>query len=115
MNTEYTRVIPRDLFNEAKALKCFGHLVLLIHDGPSLGITVEHSGDAFAIGLGDDGYLSIANLEFSLHGEVLIFKTIYNSKEAYPFYLMHEGEDCLVFDERGDYTKEFLAICSQIK
>ena len=33
MNTQYERVIPRDLFNEAKLLKCVGLLVLKIHDG----------------------------------------------------------------------------------
>lgn len=32
---EYQRVIPRDLFNEAKLLKCLGRLSLFIHDGKS--------------------------------------------------------------------------------
>ena len=32
MKAKYTRVLPRDLFNEAKLMKCMGLLTLLIHD-----------------------------------------------------------------------------------
>ena len=38
----YRRVLPRDLFNEAKLLKCLGQLALIIHDGQdSAGQTVQ--------------------------------------------------------------------------
>ncbi len=47
MSQEYTRVIPRDLFNEAKLLKCIGRLVLLIHDGDHNNISFEHDGEPF--------------------------------------------------------------------
>ena len=38
----YTRVLPRDLFNEAKLLKCVGQLALLIYDGLPWPIGLLH-------------------------------------------------------------------------
>jgi hypothetical protein len=37
---DYNRVIPRDLFNEAKLLKCLGQLCLLIDKGQCPGLSV---------------------------------------------------------------------------
>lgn len=42
MTSSYRRVLPRDLFNEAKLLKCLGQLSLMIHDG-KCELRVEHS------------------------------------------------------------------------
>jgi len=107
MNTEYNRVIPRDLFNEAKLLKCIGRLCLLIHDGFDNGISFEHDGEPFQIGLMDDGFLAVNNIEFSIGDEYLIIKSQYNAKTNYPLYLEHDYCDYLVFDEQGEYTQEF--------
>ena len=43
----YTREIPRDLFNEANLLKCYGRLALLAMNTP--GLEVDHNGDLFDI------------------------------------------------------------------
>lgn len=117
MNT-YTRVIPRDFFNEAKLLKCLGQLSLAILDGKKpQGITVVivESGEPFQIELSDDGYLCVANYETFINGQVATFKTTYNSKSPYPLYCDHyeSGEEIEVFDDAGNFTKEFIAAFSQ--
>lgn len=66
MYTQYQRVLPRDLFNESKLLKCIGQLVLLIHDGncPN-GLAFTHhdeDDEPFIIRLMEDGHLTITNI-----------------------------------------------------
>lgn len=115
MNAEYTRVIPRDLFNESKLLKCIGRLTLLIHDGFAInGMTFEHDGDPFSVALMDDGFLCITNIIFEMNDENMLFKCQYNSKSNYSLFLEYDYCDYLVFDESGDYTKEFKDICNDI-
>lgn len=115
MRKNYTRVIPRDLFNEAKLLKCIGQLVLLILHGKALnGMTFDHDGDPFDIQLMDDGYLCVTNLFFLVGDEGLQFKSLYNSKSAYPLYCERDYCEYLVFDEWGTYTDEFRAFCNSL-
>lgn len=110
----YQRVLPRDLFNEAKLLKCIGRLVLSIHDGMGVnGMQFEHDGSHFQIELQSDGSLFIYNIRFSINGKLLFFKTIYNSKANYPLYLDYENVDYEVFNEDGEYTEEFINLCNQ--
>lgn len=112
--TTYQRVIPRDLYNESKLLKCIGRLVLLIHDGKEVnGMTFKHDGEPFEIDqLEDDGALYITNLRFILKGKQLLFKSAYNSKANYPLYLYFDYCEYLVFDEAGEYTDEFIDFCN---
>lgn len=116
MNTQYIRVIPRDLFNESKLLKCIGRLTLLIHDGFIVGdMTFEHDDTPFKIGLTDDGFLSIKNIIFKIHGTVVFFKCLYNSENRYSLFCEYEYCDYLVFDEEGQYTDEFKQFCDTLK
>jgi len=89
MNINYNRVIPRDLFNESKLLKCIGKLTLLIHDNLApFGLKFEHDEEPFKIGLTNCGHLKIQNITFvySSHTDFeLGFKTVYNSKSNFPF------------------------------
>lgn len=63
IDSNYQRVIPRDLFNEAKLGKCMGRLILRIHDCETpVHMSFEHNGNPFDIGLGDDGNLHIKNI-----------------------------------------------------
>lgn len=113
MNSHYQRVIPRDLFNEAKLLKSIGRLVLLILDGKALnGMTYEHDGEPFEVGLLDEGSLNIKNIHFNMADQRLFFKTTYNSKAAYPLYCEWDYVDYLVFDEDGEYAQEFIDFCN---
>lgn len=115
MNTNYIRIIPRDLFNESKLLKCIGRLVLLIHDGYTLNnMEMEHDNDAFEIGLTDDGFLTITNIVFTINNKQLFLKSLYNSKDNFPLFLEYDYCDYLVFDENGNYTDDFKNTCNLI-
>lgn len=126
IDINYTRVFPRDFFNEAKLLKCFGVLALKIHDrlapeGLELheNVTCEEfeSGydEGFKIGLMDEGYLTIANISISAHGVPLLFCTNYNSKDNFPFFVYHEYTEIYVFDEQGDFQEEFIGFIQSLK
>lgn len=115
MDTQYMRVLPRDLFNESKLLKCFGLLTVRIHDSMApQGLEFEHDGSPFEIALTDDGSLTITNILLTLNGQSLLFKTTYNSKNNFPFFLEHDYCEYLVFDEQGAFTEEFLDMCVQL-
>jgi hypothetical protein len=116
MNKNYMRVMPRDLFNEAKLLKCMGRLMLLIHDN-RIPVAMSHNEpDKFDIALMDEGSLTICNLEICIKGKnglhPYLFKTIYNSKSNFPLFVQHENCDYLVFDEEGYFTEEFDKFCN---
>lgn len=77
-NTDYQRVLPRDLFNEAALLKCLGKVALWIHEGMLPLLTVEHTpvgaGDehtqGFDVRLTECGYLFAGSLRFYLCGRL---------------------------------------------
>jgi hypothetical protein len=114
-NEQYKRVIPRDLFNESKLLKCVGRLVILIHDGFAVnGMQFDHDAEPFKIALSDDGFLMVTNIRFTIGDHELTFKSLYNSKYNWPLYLEHDNCDFEVFDENGEYSDEFKDICNTI-
>ncbi len=116
MNSNYNRVIPRDLFNEAKLLKCIGHLCLKIHDGiVPCKMSFQENGNPFVIELMDEGSLRITNLEIAIKKKVFRFKTTYNSKANYPLYVEHDNCDIPVLDENGVWDTEFLEFCKSLK
>jgi len=109
----YQRVIPRDLFNEAKLLKCIGQVVLKIHDRQTpIRMGVIETGERFKIELLDEGYLFISNLDITILGEKYLFKTTYNSKSNYPLFVEIQEDngpvDIQVFDENGNFDEEFI-------
>lgn len=113
----YRRVIPRDLFNEAKLLKCLGQLSLAIHDEIDVGKrAVPHclkvrgdDGKPFKIDQREsDGGLFCSSLIFVAGSMPLILYSSYNSKSPYP--LNCESLDYGVFDvfnDDGSLTSEF--------
>lgn len=108
-NIKYERVIPRDLFNESKLLKCIGRIALLILDNATpVKMDMEESGKPFKVGLLDDGYLVITNYEITIKGTPYTFKCQYNSKSNYNLFVEHEYCEYLVFDESGNFDIEFL-------
>lgn len=110
------RVIPRDLFNEAKLLKCIGHLCLRILDHATpVEMNYSEDGKPFTIALMDEGALTITNLHISIKGKIFRFKTIYNSKANYPLYLEYEYCDYEVFTDKGEFTKTFIEFCETVK
>ena len=112
----YRRVVPRDLFNESKLLKCVGQLALLIHDGRDSDgkqtppcLKVEHEGNEFRIDQRQaDGGLYVIGLKFKVKSLVLDLYSAYNCKEAYPLICMTEDyEEIEVFHGDGTLTDEF--------
>ena len=108
----YERVIPRDLFNEAKLLKCLGRLALLIHDEELPGLRFEQlETDNLRIELNVDySELSCPALSL-LHGEIeLELFTPYNSRENFPLYFRVANEDEIhegrVFDNKGSVSAD---------
>lgn len=111
----YTRVIPRDFFNEAKLLKCLGQLSLKVLDGKcpdSMEILFDdESGDSFAVVQDDsDGSIYVANYPITINGFQVWFKTPLNSKEAYPLFCEWEYENYTVFTDKGEFTDEFKSL-----
>lgn len=107
----YSRVIPRDLFNESKLLKCLGRLVLLIYDGLAPeGLTFKHDGEPFVVEQDlSDGGLFCTTLQVWYRGKPLQLKSPYNSREPYPLLLVNgDGEEFEVFNGSGNFTPEFL-------
>lgn len=111
----YMRVIPRDLFNEAKLLKCVGRLCLLIHNGTGIeGMAFDHDDEPFDIELLDAGYLQIGNIRFTLRDHTIAIIAQYNSKEQYPLYLYYDYCEYRVFDEAGNFEPEFVEFCKTL-
>jgi hypothetical protein len=113
----YQRVIPRDLFNEAKLLKCLGQLSLILHDGVGVRWPLEltqldeHS---FDIDQRDsDGGLVCNSLRLTLKGETVTLYTAYNSKGSYPLIFEDDatGETGSVFTDDGKLDTEFTEYC----
>lgn len=110
----YERVIPRDLFNESKLLKCLGRLALLIHDGLPYRLTVLHDrpADGFEVEQNTgDGSIYCANLLFYLDGQLLHLSSVYNSKSPYPL-TCDEANGEYVFDDDGSLSAEFVEMCT---
>lgn len=126
----YEHVLPRDLFNEAKLLKCLGQLALIIHDGkdknnvrvPDLEIcNPDESREGFIIDLDvNTGQLYCSNLVFCFKGVPLSLGTFYNSTSPYPIYFEVPCEDGnlyegLVFNDDGTLHDLFIAFMKDFK
>lgn len=113
--TDYLRVIPRDLFNEAKLLKCLGQLCLAIEEGGD-GKKVKYKHMAAVDGNGfhirqdaSDGSFFCSNLWFEIEGYQDVHFFLQQSKDdPYPFYLstLDDEEVYRVFDDHGNLTVE---------
>ncbi len=116
MSAKYERVLPRDLFNEAKLLKCLGQLSLLIHEGKvRWPLHLEHftpaGWDGFVVDQNPaSGGLFVRNLRLILGNRRITVESCYNSKDAFPLVFTDpvrgEGE---VFNEDGSLSDEFSA------
>jgi hypothetical protein len=107
----YKRVCPRDLFNEAKLLKCMGRLCLKILDGMT-PVPMKYNDDhvrGFNVEQDEAGNLYISNLPIYIKGKRYKFHTTYNCKSNYPLFVETANyEEFEVFDNDGDFTQEFI-------
>lgn len=122
----FNRVIPRDLFNEAKLLKCLGQLSLVLHDGKDSagrplppGLEIEFVEPEYAEGFRvvqnpADGGLSCAAVRATFNGHPVRLFSVYNSRDNFPLWfeaavagVWVEGP---VFNETGYLSPELLAL-----
>ena len=102
----YKRVIPRDLFNESKLLKCLGKITLLIHEKmiPGLNVNLEGEASGFIIQQGISGEIYCVNLQFfDDNGTAVYFETGLNSKENYPLVMNYGNDIYYPLNEAGEY------------
>lgn len=117
--SNYTRVIPRDLFNESKLLKCLGQLSLLIHDGCRYPLTLRmtQASRGFIIHQNPDtGGLFCVNLHLEFAGVIIPLHSVYNSKDAYPLlFILNDYSEEAVFDDAGKFSDEFTSYLELIQ
>ena len=101
----YKRVCPRDLFNEAKLLKCLGFVSLLIHEGKIPGLTMNHENESLGFIIeqdGTDGSIYVSNLHFfDENGTPVYFYHPLNNKENFPLRMKYKDEEYYFFNENG--------------
>lgn len=104
----YVRVIPRDLFNEANLLKCYGRLYINLETANFPAVELEHDGEAFDVHQDENsGGLYVANVILRVRGEACYLHRPLNSREAWPLYYTDAaGEEIAVFAEDGSFTQE---------
>lgn len=118
----YRRVVPRDLFNEAKLLKCLGRIALLAEDGVLAGWSVEwREGDRFLVEQdpsSGDIHVEGLRLRKDRTKRRLHLSTSLNSREAWPLVWYdpdteEEGECFLKDGALAPGFMELLGILSQ--
>lgn len=110
----YTRVIPRDLFNEADLLKCYGRLWILLDQTQGhqaqLGDEEQLPGAPFEIWQDEaDGSLTIANVPFYVRGVRYRLSRPLNARAPWPLWCASPDEEFCdrVFTEDGQLSDEF--------
>lgn len=117
----YQRVLPRDLFNEAKLLSDMGHLYLLYHDGlRDLRNCIEifHQNDHGYFHVDQDqgdGSIEISNItvrQKDTNRSIIRFATGVNSREKHPlqFTSFQYEKDSYVFDDALNFDPDFIEL-----
>jgi hypothetical protein len=110
----YLRVIPRDLFNEAKLLKCLGNLVIQLETCDGHRVVVHHDGSPFEVEQEpSDGSIFAGRILFEVGDRRAHFSTPLNSKEPWPLYCQIDDEVVAVFTDHGTLTEEFEALIKE--
>lgn len=107
----YSRVIPRDLFNEADLLKCYGALWIALERHPRATLEQEDDGP-FQVVQGLSGELTLRNVRLFVQGDAAfeIYRPL-NSREPWPLWLTDGNDvDLRVFTEEGKLSAEFKAL-----
>lgn len=108
----YRRVIPRDLFNEANLLKCYGQLWLALeYKGHQAVLHHTRTTQDFGVMQNEsDGSLTLQNVVLFVRDEIVLLHRPLNSREPYPLYaITPEDEEIAVFQSDGSLTREFQA------
>ena len=113
-NATYDRVIPRDLFNEASLLKCYGRLYILLEDNRHARYPVDLVRTFDIVQRSSDGFLFIENLPFRIGQSDFRLVRPLNSRHPWPLYAEKIGdtdfEEVPVFTDAGELAPEMLAL-----
>lgn len=111
-SANYDRAIPRDLFNEAKLLKCIGIIALrIVNDELPDGIDIKigETGEPFDIRQTVDGDIYISNYIITVNNDKVIFATLLNNKSNFPLVCYINDEIIEVLDDdTGSFSIEFI-------
>lgn len=104
----YKRVIPRDLFNEADLLKCYGQLYLeLERHGMQEFLIHKAEEDYFRVRQDpNDGSLTLANVLFVVHGQNVPLRRPLNARSKFALWTALEGDERQVFDQHGSFSED---------
>lgn len=110
-NVNYRREIPRDLFNEANLLKCYGALYIELESIglPDVKLVYRGNGPFQIAQDSSSGFLTLANVHLIVRGLTCQLSRPLNSRESYPLYLTTEDDDIEVFTSGGKLTPEMIA------
>lgn len=115
----YQRVIPRDLFNEASLLKCYGALWIALDDmacktAAFAGLHGDHFESFDVVQRNEDGSIFIENMPLLIHGELYFLTRPLNSRQPWPLYAQKAADDdhepVHVFTDDGKLSPEMLAL-----
>jgi len=115
--SNYIRVLPRDLFNEASLFKCVARLWILTDDRRDHQAKfVTEDVEVFNV-LQDQssGAIYIGNVEFTVRGVPHRLSRPLNARSAWPLYMdIEDGDETLsVFDDDGNLSAEMLTYISR--
>jgi len=110
----YSRVIPRDLFNEANLLKCLGQVYLNLErcDAPDCSLVADETADdGFDIGQNENsGAIFATNVTLFIQGEPMDLFRPLNSRHPWPLRMVdQDGEETPVFNDDGSFTDDMKA------
>lgn len=116
--SNYLRVIPRDLFNEANLLKCYGRLWIVLDETAGHGARFETDAvPSFEIEQDpSNGAIYVGNVRLSVYGTYCRLTRPLNSRRSWALYAEPEGDDAEpvdVFNEDGNLTADMLAFIHQ--
>lgn len=115
----YIRIIPRDLFNEANLLKCYGQIYINLETSctPHVVLEPEAVHEPFDVVQDEDsGNLSIANVQLMVNGMAQRLYRPMNSRQPWPLYTLNQaGDEISVFDDTGKFTQELLDYFESMK
>lgn len=112
----YTRVIPRDFFNEGNLLKCLGGLVIRLGETDEHNAHIEegdHS-EGFDIEQDDgDGSIYLRGFQLFIDDQEWLLTRSLNTKGPWPLLARSmdgEDEEIYVFNDDGSLSDEFLTV-----
>ena len=110
--SNYIRVLPRDLFNEANLLKCLGRLWIVLDDIRESHHARFETEDCDSFDIVQDessGAIYACNVIFTVRGVPCQLSRPLNARSSWPLYLETEDDAVSVFDGEGNLSADMLA------